>query len=234
MSGTLTWLGHASFRVDTPGGKRVYIDPFLNGNPKCPENEQQPERVDMIGITHGHGDHVGDTVEIAAQTGAKVVTNYDLCMWLASKGVQNFDPMNTGGATDQGGFTVTLVRADHSAAMIEAGVNVPLGFPNGVVVKAPGEPTVYHMGDTDIFGDMALINELHAPDVVMVPIGDRFTMGPETAALAVKRFFKPRAVIPCHYGSFPIIEPSADRFVAALEGSGVQVVVPHKHTAVRI
>jgi L-ascorbate metabolism protein UlaG (beta-lactamase superfamily) len=230
----ITWFGHSAFRLDF-ADNAVLIDPFFTGNPAFDgDRDAAVKGATHILITHGHGDHVGDTIEIAAQAGAKVVTNYDLCMWLASKGVQSFDPMNTGGTTDQGGFTVTLVRADHSAAMIEAGVNVPLGFPNGVVVKAPGEPTVYHMGDTDIFGDMALINELHAPDVLMVPIGDRFTMGPETAALAVKRFFKPRAAIPCHYGSFPIIEPSADRFVAALEGSGVQAVVPHKHTAVRI
>jgi L-ascorbate metabolism protein UlaG (beta-lactamase superfamily) len=118
--------------------------------------------------------------------------------------------------------------------MSEAGVTVPLGNPNGVIVKAPGEPTVYHMGDTDIFGDMALIAEIHEPQVVIVPIGDRFTMGPQTAALAVKRFFRPKAVIPCHYGSFPIIEPSADRFVAAMEGSGTQVIVPQKGMAVRV
>ena len=142
--------------------------------------------------------------------------------------------MNTGGTTDQGGFTVTLVRADHSAGLVETGVAFPLGSANGVVVKAPGEPTVYHMGDTDIFGDMGLIAEIHRPDVAMVPIGDRFTMGPETAALAVRRFLPIRAVIPCHYGSFPIIEPTADRFVAAMDGHATQVIVPHKTVGVRI
>jgi L-ascorbate metabolism protein UlaG (beta-lactamase superfamily) len=137
-------------------------------------------------------------------------------------------------ACETRGAAVTLVRADHSAALVEMGATSPVGSANGVIVKAQGEPTIYHMGDTDIFGDMALIAEIHAPQVLIVPIGDRFTMGPTTAALAVSRFFKPKAVIPAHYGSFPIIEPNADKFVAAMDGSGVQVLVPHKHTAVRI
>ncbi len=230
----ITWFGHSAFRLDF-AGKVVLIDPFFTGNPAFDgDRAKAVAGATHILITHGHGDHIGDAVEISAQTGAKVVTNYDLCMYLASKGLKTFDPMNTGGTTDQDGFTVTLVRADHSAGLVEAGVGFPLGNPNGVVVKAPGEPTVYHMGDTDIFGDMALIAEIHRPQVAMVPIGDRFTMGPETAALAVSRFFKLKAAIPCHYGSFPILEQTADRFVAALEGSGVQAVVPHKHMPVTI
>ena len=135
---------------------------------------------------------------------------------------------------DLGGFSATLVRADHSAGLVEMGVAFPLGSANGIIVKAQGEPTVYHMGDTDIFGDMGLIAEIHQPDVAIVPIGDRFTMGPEVAALAMQRFFKLAAVIPCHYGSFPIIEPTADRFVAAMDGSGTQVVVPQKGLSVRL
>ena len=230
----ITWFGHSTFRLDF-AGKVVLIDPFFTGNPAFDgDRERAAEGATHILITHGHGDHIGDAVEIAAATGAKVVTNYDLCMYLASKGLQSFDPMNTGGTTDQDGFTVTLVRADHSAGLVETGVAFPLGSANGVVVKARGEPTVYHMGDTDIFGDMGLIAEVHRPDVAMVPIGDRFTMGPETAALAVRRFLPIRAVIPCHYGSFPIIEPTADRFVAAMDGHSTQVIVPHKTVAVRI
>jgi L-ascorbate metabolism protein UlaG (beta-lactamase superfamily) len=230
----ITWFGHSTFRLDF-ADKVVIIDPFFTGNPAFDgSRDQATDGVTHILITHGHGDHVGDAVEIAKATGAKVVTNFDLCMHLAKEGLENFDPMNTGGTTDQGGFTVTLVRADHSAGLVEMGVNFPLGSANGVIVKAAGEPTVYHMGDTDIFGDMALIAEIHQPDVAMVPIGDRFTMGPEVAALAVQRFFKLKSAIPCHYGSFPIIEQTADRFVAAMDGKGTQVVVPHKTVGVRI
>ncbi|MDJ1157183.1 metal-dependent hydrolase [Chelatococcus sp. SYSU_G07232] len=217
----ITWFGHSAFRLDF-GACAVLIDPFFTGNPGFAGDKAAAIKgVSHILLTHGHGDHVGDTLSIAAETGAKVVANFEICMWLAGKGVAAYDPMNIGGTTDQGGFTVTLVRADHSSS----DENVPLGNPGGIIVKAPGEPTVYHMGDTDIFGDMQLIAEIHEPQVAMVPIGDRFTMSPVTAALAVRRFFKLKTVIPCHYGSFPIIEPNADKFVAAMHGHETRVVV---------
>ena len=230
----MTWFGHSAFRLDF-SDKAVLIDPFFTGNPGFEGRHEDIVRgVSHILITHGHGDHVGDSVRISKETGAKIVTNFDLCMYLAKHGLENLDPMNTGGTTDQGGFSVTLVRADHSAGLVETDVNFPLGSANGIIVKAPGEPTVYHMGDTDIFGDMGLIAEIHQPDVAIVPIGDRFTMGPEVAALAVRRFFKLKAAIPCHYASFPPLVPNADRFVAALDGSGTQVIVPQKTVGVRI
>jgi L-ascorbate metabolism protein UlaG (beta-lactamase superfamily) len=121
-----------------------------------------------------------------------------------------------------------MVRADHSSGDMSNGVPIYLGNPCGIIVKAKGEPTIYHMGDTDIFSDMGLIAEIHQPKVAMVPIGDRFTMSPATAALAVKRFFKLEAAIPCHYGSFPIIEVNADTFVAEMKGHATKVVVPEK------
>ncbi len=227
----ITWYGHSAFRLDF-ADKAVLIDPFFTGNPGFGGDRDAAVRgVTHILVTHGHGDHVGDTLAIAAETGATVVSNYELLMWLASQGLKTFSPMNTGGTADVGGFEVTLVRADHSAGMVEAGVGFPLGNANGVIVKAAGEPTVYHMGDTDLFGDMALINEIHAPQIGIVPIGDRFTMGAKTAALAVKRFFTFKTVIPCHYGTFPIIAPNADEFVAAMEGEKTKVLVPEKGKA---
>lgn len=230
----ITWYGHSAFRLDF-AGKAVLIDPFFTGNPAFVSDKAAAVRgVTHIVLTHGHGDHVGDTLDIAAATGATVIANYDLCMWLAAKGLKNFDPMNTGGTTDQGGFSVTLVRADHSSGDIADGMPIYLGNPCGAIIKAGGEPTVYHLGDTDIFSDMALIAEIHQPKIAMVPIGDRFTMSPKTAALAVKRFLKVDTVIPCHYGSFPIIEPNADAFLAEMKGHATAVLVPEKSRAVTV
>jgi L-ascorbate metabolism protein UlaG (beta-lactamase superfamily) len=230
----ITWYGHSAFRLDF-ADKHVLIDPFFTGNPAFTGDKAKAiEGATHVLVTHGHGDHVGDTLDIASQTGALVVSNFDLLMWLASQGLKNFSPMNTGGTIDAGGFEVSLVRADHSAGMSEAGVTVPLGSPNGIIVRAPGEPVVYHMGDTDIFGDMALIAEIYEPQVGLVPIGDRFTMGARTAALAVKRFFHFETVIPCHYGSFGIIDQTPDAFRAELEGGSTKVLVPEKGVAVTV
>ena len=228
----LTWLGHSAFRLDL-AGKVILIDPFLEGNPAFPGDRAAAiAGTTHIVLTHGHGDHVGDTLAVAEETGATVVTNYDLCVFLASQGLQRFDPMNTGGTTKQDGFSVTLVRADHSASMVAQGVAHAVGSANGVIIKAPGEKTLYHLGDTDIFSDMALIAELHEPKIGIVPIGDRFTMGARTAALAVRRFFKFETVIPSHYASFPMVAGDANEFVAALAGHDSKVLVPRPGTAV--
>lgn len=230
----ITWFGHSAFRLDFDG-KAVLIDPFFTGNPSFVSDRAAAIRgVTHILVSHGHGDHVGDTVSIAQETGAKVVTNYDLGMWLAKQGVATLDPMNTGGTTEQDGFTVTLTRADHSAGLIEAGVGFPLGSANGIIVKAAGKPALWHMGDTDIFSDMHLISEVHDVKVCICPIGDRFTMSPHTAALAMKRFVTPQIAIPCHYGTFPIIEQTAEKFQHEMMGSGIKVVVPEKGKRFRV
>jgi L-ascorbate metabolism protein UlaG (beta-lactamase superfamily) len=230
----LTWFGHSAFRLDLPGAS-VLIDPFFTGNPAFEGDPAAAGKgVSHIVVTHGHGDHVGDTLAIAAANDATVITNYDLCMHLASKGLKKFQPMNTGGSVNLGAFSVTLVRADHSAGMGEAGVTVPVGNANGAIIKAPGEKTLWHMGDTDILSDMALLAEIHGVEACICPIGDRFTMGARTAALAMTRFVKPKLAIPCHYGSFPIIAQDAAVFVEGLKGSGVEALVPQKGKAVAI
>ncbi|NVO14737.1 MAG: metal-dependent hydrolase [Rhodoplanes sp.] len=230
----ITWFGHSAFRLDFKG-TAVLIDPFFTGNPAFVSDRAAAIKgVSHILVTHGHGDHVGDTLAIARETGATVTTNYDLGMWLVSKGLEKFNPMNTGGTTNLGRFTVTLVRADHSSGDMVDGIPIYLGNPCGVIVKAAGEPTVYHMGDTDVFTDMGLIAELHEPKIAMVPIGDRFTMGARSAAFAVQRFFRLDAVIPCHYGSFPIIDPTAEKFVDAMKGHATRVIVPEKGEPVAV
>jgi L-ascorbate metabolism protein UlaG (beta-lactamase superfamily) len=222
----ITWYGHSAFRLDF-AGNAVLIDPFFTGNPAFVSDPREAMRgVKHIVLTHGHADHVGDALDIARENSATVTANYDLCMWLAGKGLQKFNPMNTGGTSDLGGFTVTLVRADHSSGDIKDGMPIYLGNPCGAIIKAKGEPTVWHMGDTDIFSDMALINELHQPDIGIVPIGDRFTMGGAVAALACQRFFNFKTAIPCHYGTFPIIDQTPEKFVAGMEGAKTKVSAP--------
>jgi L-ascorbate metabolism protein UlaG (beta-lactamase superfamily) len=232
----VTWLGHSAFRIET-AKSTILIDPFLTGNPgaKGVNVKEAAKGVSHIVLTHGHGDHVGDTLELSKETGALVTGNADLVTWLGSRGAARVDPTNTGGTVSYDGFTVTYVNALHSSAhMTVDGVSHSLGNANGVVLHFDDEPTLYHMGDTDIFSDMALINELHQPEIGIVPIGDRFTMGGAVAALAARRYFKFAKAIPCHYASFPIIDQTADKFVAGMEGGQTEVVVArtNEHFAV--
>lgn len=233
----VTWYGHSAFRIEAAGAN-ILIDPFLSGNPSWDGGWEGPaEGVTHVLLTHGHADHLGDSLAILKKTGAMLVANFEVCMYLVGQGVgqDKINPGNHGGTVDCGGFTTTFVQARHSSSFpLDDGTNVYLGNPAGLVLHFPQEKTLYHMGDTDIFGDMALIEELHHPAIGIVPIGDRFTMGGAVAALACRRYFNFETVVPCHYASFPIIDQSAEKFVAGMKGSRTSVLVPERGKAVEL
>ena len=206
---TLTWLGHSAFRLDTSGGKRVYVDPFLNGNPKCPEGEREPERADIVAVTHGHGDHVGDTVDIAKKHGSTVVAIVELSGWLGKHGVDDgkLPGPNKGGTVDVDGVTFTVVNAFHTGSAPDGSYG---GDPAGFVVTTEDGKKLYFAGDTCLFGDMQLIGRVYQPDVAIVPIGDHYTMGPKEASVAIELLGVKR-VVPCHWGTFPVLTGTPDQ-----------------------
>jgi L-ascorbate metabolism protein UlaG (beta-lactamase superfamily) len=232
----LRWLGHAAFRIET-AKQTILIDPFLTHNPLFAGQDikEVAKGVTHILLTHGHMDHVGDTMALAAELGAEVVANADLGAWLEFRGVKNVNMGNTGGTIHTGGFSVTFTNALHSSAhTTEDGVTHSLGSANGLVLHFDDEPTLYHMGDTDIFSDMALINELHQPEIGIVPIGDRFTMGGAVASLACQRFFNFGTAIPCHYKTFGLLDQTPEKFIAGMEGSTTKIQAPEPGATVTV
>ncbi|MCU0830316.1 MAG: metal-dependent hydrolase [Rhizobiaceae bacterium] len=225
----ITWFGHSAFRVNH-GNASILIDPFLSSNPAWSKGwEDAAQGATHVLLTHGHDDHVGDSAAILKATGAQLVANFEICMHLVGQGVDpsRINPGNVGGTVDCDGFTTTFVKAEHSSSgQLAGGGNVYLGNPSGLVLHFADAPTLYAMGDTDIFSDMALIQELHAPDIGLVPIGDRFTMGAAVAALACQRYFRFERVIPCHYATFPLLAPDASAFVEAMRGTQTEVLLP--------
>ena len=222
MGAELTWLGHASFRIDTPGGKRIYVDPFLHGNPKCPESELEPERCDLILITHGHGDHVGDTVAIHQRFGCPVIAPVELREWLTTQGVaddRGSNSPNKGGTVAVDGVKATLTDANHSSSTNDG---TYAGEPCGIVIELEDGYKLYFAGDTNVFGDMSLIGRLYAPDVAILPIGDHFTMGPREAAVALELLGVIRCV-PCHYGTFGLLTGTAEE-LRGLAPPGVEIL----------
>ncbi|MBV8396624.1 MAG: metal-dependent hydrolase [Actinobacteria bacterium] len=222
---TLTWLGHSAFRIESDRGKRIYVDPFLNGNPKAPQDALQPERVDIIAVTHGHSDHVGDTVQLSKSIpDAQIVAQVELKGWLGAQGanVGELPGINKGGSQEIDGIRFSLVNAFHSSSSNDGDY---LGEACGIVVRLEDGKTIYFAGDTCVFGDMALIARIHEPDVAVLPIGDWFTMSPREAAVALELLGNPRCV-PCHFGTFPLLTGTPDELAQLAPNAKVERLEP--------
>ena len=220
-----SYHGHSVVKIETEG-KTILIDPFINGNSLC-DLKVEDQKPDAILLTHGHNDHVGDTVEIAKQSGALVVASYELAVYLGWQGIDTH-PMNIGGSHQFDFGNVKYTQAFHGSSYItENNEIIYMGMPGGILFMAEGK-TVYHAGDTALFSDMKLIGERHPVDVLFIPIGDNLTMGPEDAAYAVS-LIKPKIVVPIHYNTFPPIEVDPKRFADLVEDANVQLLQPGEY-----
>ena len=216
----VTWLGHATILVTSPKGVRVLVDPFLTDNPSCPAAAKRVGAIDLVLVTHGHADHCADAVAVARETGATVVASPELAAWLERQGVKHLRPMNIGGRQQLSGLQIAMVPAVHSSSAPDGAY---LGPATGFVVAFEDETAVYFAGDTALFGDMRLIRDRHTPHVAFLPIGDRFTMGPEDAALAAE-WLGVKAVVPIHYGTFPELTGTPDELRRHCRPKGIEVI----------
>jgi L-ascorbate metabolism protein UlaG (beta-lactamase superfamily) len=220
---SITWLGHSTFILQSPGGKRIVTDPWLEGNPACPDSMKKIDKADLILVSHGHFDHAGDVVSVARATGATVVGIFELCAWLEGKGVQKTSAMNMGGTQRVGDITVTMTPALHSSAVVEDGRPLYLGEAAGFVITFEDGLRAYFAGDTALFGDMKLVKELYAPTIAFLPIGDHFTMGPEAAARACE-MLGVKQVVPMHWGTFPLLTGTPARLKELVGPLGIDVL----------
>ena len=224
----LTWLGHSTFRIETPGGRTIFLDPWVRNNPSCPAPLKKVDRADLLLITHAHFDHIGDTIEIAKTLRPKIVGIFETISWLDSKGAGNGYPMNKGGTQTVDGISITMVHAIHSCGIVDEGRILYGGEAAGYVVRLENGYSIYHAGDTALFSDMRLIGELYKPDLCLLPIGDHFTMGPMEAAHAI-RFLGARRVVPMHWGTFPLLTGTPEalrRETSDIEGLEILAMKP--------
>ena len=221
----ITWLGHATFLLKLPNGKRVLLDPWL-GNPNCPPAFAKPDAlkpIDLILVTHGHSDHLTDVVSSQRATGAPIIAPYELAQYLGQKGVKDVREMNIGGTQEAAGVRITMTPATHSSSTMEDGRLVYLGSAAGYILRAPDMPTIYIAGDTGLFGDMKIIGELYKPQIAFLPIGDLYTMGPDTAAIAAE-WLGVRQVVPMHFGTFPALTGTPAELKALLAPHNIEVL----------
>jgi len=211
----ITWLGHTGFHIESDEGLEILVDPWVN-HPKATDSVRRTNRADIILVTHGHGDHVGSLLHMAEVTRARIVCIHEMSVYLNSKKLENqIIGMNKGGTADLGGVRATMVHADHSSSIQDGGALLPGGDAVGYVLRFRNGYSIYHAGDTGVFGDMTLIRRLYAPKLTLLPIGDHYTMGPVEAALAVE-LLQPDRVIPMHYGTFPLLTGTPEALVEAL------------------
>jgi L-ascorbate metabolism protein UlaG (beta-lactamase superfamily) len=201
---SITWLGHATVLYRSPKGKRVLVDPWLEANPACPPEAKKLSAVDLMLITHGHGDHFADAIPVARKFNPEIVCNYEISLYLGSKGITKLHGINHGGTVEIGGIKVTMVQAIHSSSIEEGDRVLPGGEPCGYIIEFENGTRVYHAGDTAFFGDMKWIGEIYKPSIAALPIGDVYTMGPREAALAAK-LIGARHLLPIHYATFPAL-----------------------------
>ncbi|HXI30385.1 MAG TPA: metal-dependent hydrolase [Vicinamibacterales bacterium] len=223
MSLSITWLGHATFLLQSPGGRKIVLDPWITGNPASPDAAKKLGALDLMLITHGHHDHTGDAVALGRSSGAHVVAPYEVAVWLGKKGLQNVTGMNPGGTLKMLGLSITMVPAIHSSSVEEDGQIIYLGNPTGYVITFENGLTIYYSGDTSIFGDMRLIGEIYQPQIAFLCIGDLYTMGPEQAAKACE-LLGVKQVVPMHYGTFPALTGTPARLRELVTPKGVQVL----------
>jgi L-ascorbate metabolism protein UlaG (beta-lactamase superfamily) len=227
---TFTWYGHSVYEVRTPGGKVILFDPYFR-NPRSPRSADSIDHCDLLLVTHGHDDHMGDAVAIASRLRPAWPCIHEMSLWLARRlpgGKDAATGMNKGGTVTAAGIKVTMVHADHSAGDWHPGgeTTLYLGDPVGFVVEVENGFRFYFAGDTAVFGDMRLIGELWKPELAILPIGGHFTMGPREAALAAE-LLGVRHVIPIHYGTFPILAGTPEQLRGALEARGLTDVEVH-------